>query len=191
VQVAVVRHADAGRRSEWTGDDLERPLSELGRAQADALVAPLLRAGAARLLSSPARRCRETLAPLAAALGRPVEVHEALGIPGPSGVPGIERLAAAFAAGDGHDGARAPAEEPPLVVACTHGEVIERLLGPLARPQGLAVPGPKAGIWWCRLDPASPLGLQLEGCTLPEELGEGLGHGGAEAEPDSGQLSGR
>ena len=37
----VVRHASAGRRSAYTGDDRDRPLSPRGRAQAEALV-PLL-----------------------------------------------------------------------------------------------------------------------------------------------------
>ncbi|HJZ53409.1 MAG TPA: phosphohistidine phosphatase SixA [Gemmataceae bacterium] len=33
----VIRHADAGSREEWEGDDQDRPLSDLGRQQARAL----------------------------------------------------------------------------------------------------------------------------------------------------------
>jgi 8-oxo-dGTP diphosphatase len=75
----VVRHARAGRRSAWTGDDAVRPLSERGRAQAEALVPLLGPTRPRRILSSAAVRCLQTVAPLADALGLPVEPVEALG----------------------------------------------------------------------------------------------------------------
>jgi len=73
VTLYVARHAHAGQRSAWTGDDRLRPLSDRGQAQADGLAADLSPCEPSRLLSSPARRCVQTLEPLAAKLGVEVE----------------------------------------------------------------------------------------------------------------------
>ncbi len=93
----LVRHASAGDRGIGIGD-LERPLDARGIAQAAALPAVLspylglsldvdgrTDAGATRMSalpvdvrSSPARRCVETVRPLAAALGTDVTVDPAL-----------------------------------------------------------------------------------------------------------------
>jgi 8-oxo-(d)GTP phosphatase len=78
-RLLLVRHASAGARSTAPGD-LDRPLDEHGAAQAAALpslLSPLLDAGAA-IHASPARRCIDTVTPLAAALGTSVIVDEAL-----------------------------------------------------------------------------------------------------------------
>jgi len=126
MSLLIVRHAHAGSRSAWSGDDRDRPLSEKGRAQAVALVGVLARFGTARLLSSPYVRCMETLGPAATALGLPVEPvgwltegagPEAVGrladgLPEPDGRPGP---------GGGADGdAEAIGETWAL---CTHGDV--------------------------------------------------------------------
>jgi len=55
-----------------------RPLTEPGRAQARAIGQALAKSGAARLLSSPALRCRQTLVPLADATGLAIECDERL-----------------------------------------------------------------------------------------------------------------
>ncbi|MGY1711046.1 NUDIX domain-containing protein [Geodermatophilus sp. SYSU D00758] len=68
----LVRHAHAGSRSEWDGPDELRPLSTKGRRQARELAAALPLFGPRELLSAPRTRCRETLEPLAEALGLPV-----------------------------------------------------------------------------------------------------------------------
>lgn len=67
--VLLVRHAKAGRREDWHGDDHLRPLSEAGRQQADGLRALLPLFGASRAHSAPPLRCRLTVAGLAADLG--------------------------------------------------------------------------------------------------------------------------
>ena len=69
----VVRHARAGRRSAWEGDDATRPLSARGQVQAEALVPLLAEYRPRRILSSPALRCFETVRPLADALDLPIE----------------------------------------------------------------------------------------------------------------------
>ncbi|WP_370186672.1 NUDIX domain-containing protein [Aeromicrobium sp.] len=63
--LVVVRHGKAKAREHWRRDDLLRPLTPSGRGRAEALV-PLLEAyGVRRVVSSPARRCVDTVAPYA------------------------------------------------------------------------------------------------------------------------------
>src|SRR5688500_5133995 len=74
----LVRHAKAGNRHHWTGDDVERPLSPKGQAQADGLAKALDGVPLTRVLSSPYVRCVQTVEPLAAAHGLEVEETPAL-----------------------------------------------------------------------------------------------------------------
>lgn len=140
----VVRHACAGHKDDWTGDDGDRPLDPAGAQQAEALAAILAAEHPTHLVASPTRRCIDTLAPLGDVLGLPVEVEPAL-----RGATGVDlvRLAAA----DRYDGA----------ALCTHGEVMEPALRVL-RAAGLEVVGDVAdedlllkGAAW-RLDRAAP-----------------------------------
>jgi|SRR5579864_1522904 len=75
----LIRHASAGDRSRWTGDDRHRPLDDQGRRQARALVELLSAVPVERILSSPYDRCVQTVAPLAAERGLPIELREELG----------------------------------------------------------------------------------------------------------------
>jgi 8-oxo-dGTP diphosphatase len=111
----VVRHARAGRRSAYTGDDRERPLSPRGRAQAEALVPLLAGYRPRRVLSSPAVRCFETVRPLADSLGLAIESVEALE---EGNGPAALRLLHLMAG------------EP--AVLSTHGDVAESLLEALS-----------------------------------------------------------
>jgi 8-oxo-(d)GTP phosphatase len=77
--VVLVRHAKAGKRSEWSGEDRLRPLERSGRAQADRLVEPLRVFGPDRVLSTDRVRCVQTVEPLAAVLGLGVEVDAVFG----------------------------------------------------------------------------------------------------------------
>ncbi len=74
----LIRHASAGDRYRWVGDDFDRPLDERGRRQAEALRTELADAGIERILSSRATRCIETVEPLARDLG--IEVEPAAGV---------------------------------------------------------------------------------------------------------------
>ena len=76
--ILLVRHAHAGRRSAYKGDDRTRPLSKRGAAQAQALVPLLAEYRPQRILSSPYVRCCATVQPTAEALGLPVESIEEL-----------------------------------------------------------------------------------------------------------------
>jgi len=65
----VVRHASAGHRRFWSGDDRERPLDERGQRQAQAL-ATVLAAYEVRTARTADRvRCRHTLEPFTRAAG--------------------------------------------------------------------------------------------------------------------------
>lgn len=67
--VAMVRHAHAGERKEWKGNDALRPIDALGRQQADRIGAVLALLRPVRLVAATPLRCKQTLEPLAALLG--------------------------------------------------------------------------------------------------------------------------
>jgi phosphohistidine phosphatase SixA len=75
----LVRHALAGDRATWAGDDRERPLDERGVRQAQALVEALARYPVTTILTSPAVRCVQTVEPLARSRGLPLERRPELG----------------------------------------------------------------------------------------------------------------
>ncbi|MHB8465889.1 MAG: SixA phosphatase family protein [Acidimicrobiales bacterium] len=116
--ILLVRHARAGRRDKWRGDDRLRPLTKRGRAQAEALavqVAPWLGENP-ELLSSPWLRCVQTLGPLAEPTGSEIGADDVLGEG--MGTKAVEALAGWL--------------KPHTVVVCTHGDVIEAILAALA-----------------------------------------------------------
>lgn len=76
--ILLVRHASAGDRYEWEGDDRSRPLDERGLRQVDELVELLEQFEVTRLLSSPALRCIQTVEPFARARGLDIEVRDEL-----------------------------------------------------------------------------------------------------------------
>lgn len=123
----MARHAHAGSKTLWTGDDADRPLSPLGWDQARHLVLALDDVELHTPVSSPTARCRQTLEPLAAVGGLAVDEHRLLGPDAP-----IERLFEWVSSRD-LDG----------VMFCTHGEVLTGL-ATLARSRG-AAPLPPAG----------------------------------------------
>jgi 8-oxo-(d)GTP phosphatase len=125
--VLLVRHASAGDRSDWEGDDRERPLDERGFRQAQGLIDLLGERRPTRVLSSGYARCRQTVEPLAEALG--VDVEEA------------PELAEGASADEVHDLARRLNDELPAL--CTHGEVVEALVGE---------EGEKGSTWVLELD---------------------------------------
>jgi 8-oxo-dGTP diphosphatase len=68
--IVVLRHAKAMARADWKGgkvvDDGKRPLHDFGKAQAKALIKPLSAFGIKHVVTSPWKRCRETVLPYAA-----------------------------------------------------------------------------------------------------------------------------
>ncbi|WP_046317420.1 bifunctional NUDIX hydrolase/histidine phosphatase family protein [Mycobacterium sp. UM_Kg1] len=76
--VLIVRHGTAGRRSRFSGDDRQRPLDKMGRAQAEALTGLLLAFGATDVYAADRVRCAQTVEPLAAELGVAVRAEPTL-----------------------------------------------------------------------------------------------------------------
>ena len=120
--VYLVRHARAGSRKDWVGDDRLRPLDERGVRQAEALVSQLADREFSRIVSSPYVRCVETVVPLGRARGFDVEETEALAEAAGAG-PALELFRGAEAA----------------LVACVHGDLVEALLGEKAKKGSTAI----------------------------------------------------
>jgi 8-oxo-dGTP diphosphatase len=129
----LVRHAKAASRRDWIGDDRDRPLTESGTMQADALGERLGRVHPSRLVSSPFVRCVQTLEPLALRLGLPVETEDALG-EGAELAQVVKILMAV----------------PDRTVLCSHGDVIPDVIGTLER-RGMMIEGEpnwrKGSVW--------------------------------------------
>ena len=137
--VFLVRHAKAGDRRVWQGDDEDRPLSGRGRIQSRGLLTLLAEAKFDRLLSSPYVRCMETLIPLAAQRGLAIEPVEAL------------------AEGGGLDDAVALVRKHVQhgAVLCTHGDIVPMLLSHYADrgvDVGRAPQWPKGSTWALETD---------------------------------------
>lgn len=155
--VFLIRHGSAGTRRNDDPNDLERHLDEVGLVQAERIAAALTgeieldglagltgvtslaavpAPAVARVLSSPAPRCVETVAPLAAALGVEVIATHAL-IEG-NDVESSWDLLESVARADGD------------AVLCSHGDIIPELIR-RARLRGMSVPGKsgcsKGSIW--------------------------------------------
>ncbi|GIG37263.1 NUDIX hydrolase [Cellulomonas pakistanensis] len=76
--VLVVRHGRAKSRSSWGREEGTRPLTEVGRRQAAALVPVLSAYGVAEVVTSPWLRCGATVEPYASAAGLPLDRREPL-----------------------------------------------------------------------------------------------------------------
>ena len=111
MSVLLLRHTSAGHRERWDDDDELRPLDKRGRKQALALTELFVRRSIGRIVSSPYRRCVESVETLADARGLPIELDERLA----EGVPTHLTLGL-LAELDGG-------------LACTHGDVIEAVVG--------------------------------------------------------------
>jgi 8-oxo-(d)GTP phosphatase len=115
--VLLVRHGHAGTKRHRRRDDHLRPLNRQGLADAVALSRLLVPYRPSRIVSSPFLRCTQTVAPLAQALGLPIEESTDL-IPEAAAAAPRFVLGIAVTTDDGPSGA---------VVVCTHGEVIHEL----------------------------------------------------------------
>lgn len=124
----LVRHAHAGDRDAWEAPDDLRPLSMKGIRQAEALVFALVGFPVARVLSSPALRCTQTVEPLALVRGAGIEPCDALAEGnGPGALDLVQDLAGA------------------PVVLCSHGDVIGEILE--AMPVSGHVRMQKGSVW--------------------------------------------
>jgi 8-oxo-dGTP diphosphatase len=140
VPFVVLRHASAGGKDAWKGDDLDRPLDADGAAESDLLAQLLACYGTCRVISSAAERCVATVRPYAALTGAKLEVEPALAPDGFENEPKAGPALIVAAAAAGH----------PTVV-CAHRENIPALLAAASAALGSAPPDgvtlPKSGFW--------------------------------------------
>lgn len=141
MQIHLIRHAHAGSRSAWDKADHKRPLSPRGEGQAKAIASALADAGIDELWTSPSLRCRQTLIPLAEAVGVEVQVVDVFN-EGNDGPPALDALLAAAEAGR-------------TVAVCSHGDVIPAVVATATR-RGADLEGPraisKAGRYVCTVE---------------------------------------
>ncbi len=112
----LVRHAKAGAREEWDGDDRLRPLSKPGRRQAEALVEVFKDLPVEHIVSSPYLRCAQTVEPLATQRGLRIETTGA--VAEGAGIRPIFEFMRRFG------------DQP--AVLCTHGDVVQEFVEHLA-----------------------------------------------------------
>ncbi|MDA2959199.1 MAG: phosphoglycerate mutase family protein [Actinomycetota bacterium] len=131
--IYLVRHAKAGERRTWDGDDIDRPLSSAGWRQSAALAERLARKDPSVLLSSPYVRCVQTLEPLGLAIDVPVTIEQRLCEDEPF-EPVLDLLG----------------EIPDRAVLCSHGDIIPATIRALVRRGMDVVSEPewrKASVW--------------------------------------------
>ncbi len=135
--VYLVRHGWAGKRAKGDPEDSARPLDDRGLAQRRALRQLLQAHPITRIGSSSYKRCVSTVKPLSKRLGIPVEFEPAL-------VEGShpERLENLIHELQGE-----------AAVLCSHGDVIENMIGTLAA-ENIPMDGPlkwqRGSIWELR-----------------------------------------
>ncbi|MEV4528253.1 NUDIX hydrolase [Streptosporangium sp. NPDC049304] len=121
--LVLVRHALAGNRQDWKGDDDDRPLDGRGRGQSEVLASVLGAFRPAELVSSPSRRCVQTLEPYAERAGLPIRLESVLSENGYDCRASL-RLAT-----------EAMASNRPVAL-CSHGKVLPELIAGLDERAG-------------------------------------------------------
>jgi 8-oxo-dGTP diphosphatase len=142
-----IRHAKAGSRTHWQGDDRARPLSKSGVKQAEGLVSVLGPHAISAVFSSPYLRCVQTVEPLARA--RRLAVQETRHLAEGARLKGAYRFI----------------EDPDLddAVLCTHGDVIQELVDDLMRRRivkASQVELDKGSTWVVEVEDGSPVGAR-------------------------------
>ncbi len=131
--IYIVRHAKAGKRSEWHDDDNLRPLSKTGWKQAELVAEQLKKLSITSLISSPATRCVQTLEPLAKLTKLKLEIDKRL----------LEH-------GDVADMLEIAEEVEDSTVLSSHGDMIPELIKTLER-RGMKIESKpdwrKASVW--------------------------------------------
>ena len=133
--IVLVRHAKAGKRTEWRGDDNLRPLDSAGERQAEILSHLLSLFGPTRIYAADRTRCIQTVEPLAHALGLRVRVEPAF---------------ADEAYQNGPDGTvnslLALAKPGKVSVVCSQGMTIPALIDEVG--PGIRTSDTRKGAWW-------------------------------------------
>ena len=135
VPFVVLRHAPAGHKRDWSGDDLLRPLDFRGQAEARALVPLLSCFRPVRVVSSPASRCLATVEPYAGHIGAPVLAEPAFMVADRAGSPAGRTIPPDLVSAV----TRLVADGVPTVV-CAHRENIADIVAVACRHLGAPPP---------------------------------------------------
>jgi 8-oxo-dGTP diphosphatase len=138
MRLYLVRHAKAGSRRDFDGDDRDRPLSRAGREQAHGLTVMLGHLPISRIYTSPYVRCVQSVEPLAKKLGLDIRETEALAEWEKEGPPDFSAAVALVE------------KAPNNSLVCSHGDVIPAVLEALER-EGLVLKGDydmRKGVTW-------------------------------------------
>lgn len=138
----LIRHAKAGSPRGAGGNDLDRPLSDKGQAQAEEIANALASKPIQQIYSSEADRCIATVAILAKRLGLEVQVAPRYTAGSPFTLP----------------------RSSDNIVICAHGDNIPQLLGDLGLNAWKCA---KASVWELELDDQGAL-LRAEYTDGPE-----------------------
>jgi 8-oxo-dGTP pyrophosphatase MutT (NUDIX family)/phosphohistidine phosphatase SixA len=146
----VVRHASAGSRSDWNGDDRVRPLDDTGRDQSHELVRPISRFDVEELISADYLRCVQTLEPLSESIGLPIREEPLLSETGFEGDDAVRLL-------------RRTVQKVRAAALCSQRDVIPQLVARIARDDGVELPetfeAKKASVWALSFDGERLCGL--------------------------------
>ena len=129
-RILLTRHAHAGDRFRWTGDDTQRPLSSQGYLEAERITDQLASFAIDRALTSMALRCTETIAPTLASRNMTYEIRDDLWEETP--YEEVANLAHIARVG--------------TTLLCTHGPIVASALHALTG-RSVGVPMEKASTW--------------------------------------------
>jgi 8-oxo-dGTP diphosphatase len=133
--ILLVRHARAGKRTEWRGTDRKRPLEPMGEAQAAKLATLLELFAPDRIVSADLERCVETVRPLAKHVGLPIQIDPVFSD------ESFERNPDAT-----EDAVLALAKPGKVTVVCSQGVAVPGLIDRLGR--GVRDSDTKKGTFW-------------------------------------------
>ncbi|HCS62359.1 MAG TPA: DNA mismatch repair protein MutT [Microbacterium sp.] len=123
--IVALRHAKAAPRSDWEASDAARTLTDRGKKQAKAIVAPLRAFGIRKIVTSDAVRCVQTVTPLAKALDRKITPTELISQDAWEEGRSDARMVI---------GKRVRARKPAVI--CSHGPVLPDILAEIALATG-------------------------------------------------------
>ncbi|MUL57794.1 NUDIX hydrolase [Mycobacterium sp. CBMA293] len=160
--VLIVRHATAGRKARYKGDDQLRPLDKRGRAQAESLVGQLLAFGASDVYAASRTRCHQTVEPLAQELGVSVRDEPTLTEEAYATDPDAARKRVVKIAAKG--------DPDSVPVICTQGKVIPDLISWWSERSGVKPDksrNRKGSMWVITLHGDSVIAADHLGSALP------------------------
>jgi phosphohistidine phosphatase SixA len=156
--VDIFIHTDAIDRKQWQGPPDDRPLTDLGRRQAERIAEELGAQPMQAIYSSQAVRCRDSLQPLARSFNLPILILRGFQDTAESAFAALQEIHSALPEG--------------RAVLCSYGDVVPALLTFLAASWGVAAPprdNRKGAVFTLRFDGASgSLESRAPGADFPE-----------------------